>query len=275
MEEVATASVESSESAESIPETSTTETATTETATTETAPDFNFGEWDGNRESLPTDYHSIYSNINDRLESSSNDMRSALQRDREIYQALLDGEDVNGNTQKELADVLKELEELKTNSSSWAEEKTGFESQLEDLNSRIQEHQTTEQEALDSWAQGFRDHYQELLANDQTRDNFVQLLDSGIDPDISIELVQMDPDVSKQALNYMQNGVPGTHAIKLAKLEAKKTQIVEPRPAAELTAGATAATVPNSSRKSLTSNSFSMRDARRLAATRAYKKRIG
>ena len=273
MEEVAT--TESSESVETPTEsTESSSTESTETSATD-SPAFDFNGWDGEQESLPEDYHPIYNNINTRLETSSNELRDALQRDREIYQALLDGEDVNGTAQKELATALKELEELKGNSSSWAEEKTAFEKQLADLTGQVGQYKASEQEALDSWAQGFKEQYAEVLNDEAAKNNFIQLLDSGVDPEVGIELIQAPVEVANKAIDYMNNGVPGQYALRLAHSEHKKSEIVEPRPAAQLTAGATAATVPNSSEKSLTSNTFSIRDVRRLAATRAYKKRTG
>ncbi len=277
MEEVAT--TESSESVETPTESSESSGATEATEATETAatdsPAFDFSGWDGEQESLPEDYHPVYDNINTRLETSSNELRDALQRDREIYQALLDGEDVNGTAQKELATALKELEELKGNSSSWAEEKTAFEKQLSELTGQVGEFKATEQQALDTWAQDFKEQHAEILNNEEVKNNFIQLLDSGVDPEIGIELVQAPVEVANKAIDYMNNGVPGQYALRLAHSETKKSEIVEPRPAAQLTAGATAATVPNSSEKSLTSNTFSIRDVRRLAAARAYKKRTG
>jgi regulator of replication initiation timing len=278
MEEVAT--TESSESVETPTESSSESSGSAESSeSTETAatdsPAFDFNGWDGDQESLPEDYRPVYDNINTRLEASSSEVRNALQRDREIYQALLDGEDVNGTAQKELAEALKELEELKGNSSSWAEEKTTFEQQLEKLNGQVGEFKATEQQALDSWAQGFKEQHAEILNNEEVKNNFIHLLDSGVDPDIGIELVQAPVEIANKAIDYMNNGVPGPYALRLAHSETKRSEIVEPRPAAQLTAGATAATVPNSSEKSLTSNTFSIRDVRRLAAARAFNKRTG
>ena len=274
MEEVAT--TESSESVETPTESSESSESTESTETSATdSPTFDFNGWDGSQESLPEDYCPVYDNINTLLETSSNELRNALQRDREIYQALLDGEDVNGTAQKELAEALKELEELKGNSSSWAEEKAAFEKQVSDLTGQVGDYAETERQALDSWAQGFKEQHAEILNNEEVKNNFVQLLDSGVDPEIGIELVQAPVEIANKAIDYMNNGVPGSYALRLAQAEHKKSEIVEPRPAAQLTAGATAATVPNSSEKSLTSNTFSIRDVRRLAATRAFKKRIG
>jgi DNA-binding ferritin-like protein (Dps family) len=278
MEEVATTesseSVETpTQSTESSPESSES-TETTEASGTETSP-FDFNGWDGKQDSLPEDYRPVYDNINTRLETGSNELRNALQRDREIYQALLDGEDVNGTAQKELAEALKELESLKGNSSSWAEEKAAFEKQLSDLTGQVGDFQATEQQALDSWAKDFKEKHAEVLNNEEVKNNFIQLLDSGVDPDVGIELIQAPVEVANKAIEYMNNGVPGEYALRLAHSEGKKSEIVEPRPAAQLTAGATPATVPNSSEKSLTSNTFSIRDVRRLAAARAYKKRTG
>jgi hypothetical protein len=273
MEEVAT--TESSESVETPTESSESESSESTETTATDSPAFDFNGWDGEQESLPEDYHPVYNSINTRLETSSSELRNALQRDREIYQALLDGEDVNGTAQKELAEALKELEELKGNSSSWAEEKGAFEKQVSDLTSQVGDFQATEQQALDSWARGFKEKHAEVLNNEEIKNNFVQLLDSGVEPEVGIELVQAPVEVANKAIEYMNNGVPGEYALKLAHSETKKSEIVEPRPAAQLTAGATPATVPNSSEKSLTSNTFSIRDVRRLAAARAYKKRTG
>lgn len=283
MEEVATTSASESpaESAEST-STETVEstgaaeaTESVETPELESSPAFNFGEWDGSSDSLPEDYRPIYSSINDRLETTTAELKESLQRDREIYQALLDGEDVNGATQKELVAAQKELEELKNGSSSWAEEKAKLEEQLSALNEQVGGYQKSEQEALDVWANSFREKHADVLKNETVKANFVHLLDAGVDPDVGIELVQAPVDLANKAIDYMNNGVPGAYALRLAQAEHKKTQIVEPRPAAQLTAGAAAATVPNSSEKSLTPNTFSIRDVRRLAAARAYKKRTG
>ena len=283
MEEVATTSASESpaESAEST-STETVEstgaaeaTESVETPELESSPAFNFGEWDGSSDSLPEDYRPIYSSINDRLETTTAELKESLQRDREIYQALLDGEDVNGATQKELVAAQKELEELKNGSSSWAEEKAKLEEQLSALNEQVGGYQNSEQEALDVWANSFREKHADVLKNETVKANFMPLLDAGVDPDVGIELVQAPVDLANKAIDYMNNAVPGAYALRLAQAEHKKTQIVEPRPAAQLTAGAAAATVPNSSEKSLTPNTFSIRDVRRLAAARAYKKRTG
>ena len=244
-------------------------------ASTNGSDSFDFSGWDGTEEALPEVHRSIYTNINERLNTGVNDLRAGLRRDREIYQALLDGEDVAGEQAKELKTTRATLEELQTNSSSWAEERTGFESQISELNGKLNQLQEAEHAAVDEWARGFQQQYEQLLSDEAVKTNFVAMLEAGVDPEVGIELVQVPDAVSDKALQYMSDGVPGSYALRLAKNEVQEAEIVEPRPAAELTAGATAATVPNSSEKSLTSNTFSIRDARRLAATRAYKKRTG
>ena len=244
-------------------------------ASTNGSDSFDFSGWDGAEESLPETYRPIYTNINERLNTGVNELRAGLRRDREIYQALLDGEDVAGKQAEELKTLRAELEGLQTNSSSWAEEKTGFESQISELSGKLNQLQEAEQAAVDEWARGFQQQYEQLLSDEKVKSDFVAMLEAGVDPEVGIELVQVPEGVSSKALQYMSDGVPGSYALRLAKNEVQEAEIVEPRPAAQLTAGATAATVPNSSEKSLTSNTFSIRDVRRLAAARAYKKRTG
>jgi hypothetical protein len=244
-------------------------------ASTNGSDSFDFSGWDGAEESLPDSYRPVYTNINERLNTGVNDLREGLRRDREIYQALLDGEDVAGKQAEELKTLRAELEGLQTNSSSWAEEKTGFESQISELSGKLNQLQDAEQAAVDEWARGFQQQHEQILSDEKVKADFVAMLEAGVDPEVGIELIQVPEAISNKALQYMSDGVPGSYALRLAKNEAQEAEIVEPRPAAQLTAGATPATVPNSSEKSITSNTFSIRDVRRLAATRAYKKRTG
>ena len=287
MSEVATAETTSAEEAPAVTPETTSEASAISADATAGAPEtpadastngtngFDFSGWDGSEEALPENYRPLYTNINERLNNSVNDLREGLRRDREIYQALLDGDDVVGKQAEELKTAQQRLEELQTNSSSWADDRTKLESQVTELNDKLKQLELAEQTAVDEWAQGFHQQYSELLGNEEVKASFIGLLEAGVDPEVGIELVQVPEAVSNKAMEYMQDGVPGPYALRLAKNEVKGEEIVAPRPAAELTAGATAATVPNSSEKSLASNTFSIRDARRLAATRAYKKRLG
>ena len=97
---------------------------------TYTLPEFNFGEWNGDPVSLPEVYRPIHSTISGRVQEEVTSLRESLKQDRELYQALLEGEDVGGQARAQLAENQKELDSLRGGQEKWQKQKEAYESRL-------------------------------------------------------------------------------------------------------------------------------------------------
>jgi len=245
----------------------------------ESSPEFDFGGWDGSVEQLPSSYHPVYTNIHDRVQSEVQSLRKSLTADRELYQALLDGEDVGQQAREDLAAAQKELESIRNGQTSWETQKTDYETRIAEFEAKAQEQEKTEQAEADRWAQEFEAKNRDVLGAEETKQKFLEYLNAGFTPEISISLTKEPNEaVVSSAISYVVQGVPEHYALRMARADhgRPETEAAKPRASAQITAGATASTnVPDSAEKGVSDKTFDIRDARKLAVSRAFKRRTG
>jgi hypothetical protein len=242
-------------------------------------PEFDFGGWDGEAEALPEAYRPIHGQISGRLTKDMDSLRNSLEQDRELYQALLEGEDVGKDFQQKLAAAQGEAEKHGKAQTTWAEEKAQYDKQIQEYQGQMQQVEAHRQTEANDWAREFRKTHDDVLSQTDKRDQFSQFLNSGVDAEIAMEFVRSGNErFVNSTLGYISQGVPANYAIRMAKVDTGtvETQAAQPRAGAEMTAGALDSTnIPQSAEKAVSDKSFGIRDARRLAVERAFKRRTG
>ena len=150
---------------------------------------------------------------------------------------------------------------------------------MEVFETESQAREKTEELEAQRWAQEFEIKHKEVLSDPERRDRFLQFLSSDFTPDIAISLVQeTNENIVNTTISYTLQGVPEQYALRMARQDhgQPETEAAKPRVSAQITAGASAAAnVPDSAEKSVSDNAFNIRDARRLAVDRAFKRRVG
>jgi hypothetical protein len=242
-------------------------------------PEFDFDAWDGQVEGLPEPYHPIHEHVSTHLRKEIDGLRDSLEQDRELYQALLEGEDIGKDFQQKLTQAQGELEKHQKSKSEWEQQKTDYDQKIEHYEGRMAEVDAMQKAEAEQWAVDFRKTNSDVMDDTDRREQVIKFLDSGIEPEIAVEFVRSGSEnFINTTLGYMAQGVPSTYAVRMAKADTgrSETQAAQPRAAAELTAGASeAANMPESAEKSVSDKAFNIRDARRLAAERAFKGRTG
>jgi myosin heavy subunit len=280
-------SVSEETSSEEVSDTSETESVFEETAVEAEAstepeyrlPEFDFGSWDGQVDALPEPYRPIHESLSGHLNKEMDSIRHSLEQDRELYQALLEGEDIGKDFRSKLEQAQKELSKYEKEKSSWEEEKSKLEQSVTQYEERISQVEAREKAEAEQWAINFRKENADVMDDPKSQEKFLQFLNSGIDPEIAIDFVRSNnPTYTNSALSYMAQGVPAHFAAKMAKADSgiSETKAAKPRASAQMTAGATeTANVPESAEKSVSDKAFGIQDARKLAVARAFKRRTG
>ena len=274
--------VETDSVAEAAPE------AETETSAPEAAaeaapeynlPEFDFDSWGGEVDSLPEIYRPIHERINTGVRREIDDLRNSLEQDRELYQALLEGENIGEDFRKKLTEAQSQIEKMQKSQEGWGSEREKYEAQIKGYQERMAEVEAAEQAEANRWAEGFRKEHADVFQDETLTANFNHFLNANIDPDIAMDFVRSgNEDYIRSALGYMSQGVPQHYAARLARADSgqSQTQAAKPRASAEMTAGATeTANVPESAEKSVSDKTFNIKDARKLAVERAFKRRTG
>ena len=242
-------------------------------------PEFDFDGWDGQLDGLHEAYRPIYENVSGRLKKDMDGLRNSLEQDRELYQALLEGEDIGKDFQQKLQAAQKELAKREETQGSWEEEKAKYEDTIKRFEGRFAQVEATEKLDAENWARDFRKANEDVMGDDTKRSQVVKFLDAGIDPEVAVDFVRSgDQNYIRTALGYMAQGVPNHFAVRLAKTDVgrSETEAAPPRASAQMTAGASeTVNVPQSAEKSVTDKTFNIRDARRIAVERAFKGRTG
>lgn len=252
------------------------EEAVAEDAPEEASP-FDFDDWDGTQDGLPEQYHSIYDRVNTTLQSNMSSIREDLERDQSIYQALLDGEDIGADSRKQLDEISGELEKLRDASTAWGTEKAEMEAKHAEMSQYVQTREEHDREALQRWADDFQREHQHIFSDEAATTRFRTLLEAGIEPEPAVVLMGFPETVTQAATRYAEEGVPAEFAVRHAVMEHQRTvgSSAKPRTSARITAGAQGARTTETVAKSPSDKTISLRDARRIAASRSFAKKSG
>jgi len=240
-----------------------------------TAPSFDYSSWNGQSESLPEAYRPIYEKISGGLRSQMEDLQNSLQQDKELYEALLQAEGVDADVRKKLQDAERELTSLREARTGWTAEKSELSQTRDSLQAKIAEIERVEQAQIQGWVDQFKLQHKDMLADDNNRERFLQYLESGMEPEFAVTLMDKDRQFVQRIQVYRHQGVPDQYALKLATADLG-TEAAKPRASAEMAAGAgEAANNPSSAQKDVSVGNHNIRDIRRLVAERAFKKHTG
>jgi len=238
---------------------------------------FDFDGWDGTQDGLPEEYHSIYDRVNTTLQDNMRSVREDLARDQEIYQALLDGEDIGADSRKQLDEMSVELEKLREASSSWDTERSEMEAKHAEMSQYVQTREEHDREALQRWADDFQRDHQHIFSDEAATTRFRTLLEAGIEPEPAVVLMDFPEAVTEAATRYANDGVPAEFAVRHAVMEHQRSvgSSAKPRTSARITAGAQGARTTETVAKDPANKTISLRDARRIAASRSFTKKSG
>lgn len=242
-------------------------------------PEFDFSGWDGSVDALPEVYRPIHENINTGLRQEIDGLRNSLEQDRELYQALLEGENIGEDFRKKLDEAQAQIQKMQSAQEGWGSERQKYEDQIKGYEERMAQVEAAEQAEANRWAEDFRKENSDVFSDEILTQNFMYFLNANIDAEIAIDFVRSgNEDYIRSALGYMSQGVPQHYAARLARADSgqSQTQAAKPRASAEMTAGAIeTANVPESAEKVVSDKTFNIKDARKLAVERAFKRRTG
>lgn len=219
--------------------------STEEAPPTDTPPEFDFDAWDGeDYEVLPDPHKKVATKVHERWEKKHKDaedqaleLREQLreaQENRSLYDALLAGDPDPRIAQAEARataaerQILEQIAAFENEKKQWGEEKTGWES--------------WQKEQAKKYAESFRQRHPEFESNEELRKEIVRLMKAGWDDEVAADLLIKHPkEVWAEAERLRSEGVPDQHAVKfaLATYEKQKAEAPQPRPGAQITAGAT------------------------------------
>jgi hypothetical protein len=238
-----------------------TESPATEGASEEaSSTEFDWSGWDGSVDGLPEDHRDIGGKFHTHYESRLNDKNDEISGIKELYDALLMGEE-----DPRIAKLEAAQKEFDSRYNGLQEEFDGYRTQME----------TQQKEEAASWASRFEEQHKDLLGDEQNRTRMVDFLDNGWEPESAILLLNMDEEFVEVAEEAKSNGVPDSYAIRLAEVSAGKRQVekkakASPRPGARITAGATGAKNPQQAIRAV-KDTDNLEDRRMIAARAALK----
>lgn len=250
-------------------------------------PDFDWGGWNGESDSLPDDYRDVGSKVSDWHKSTNLETQEELETLRSMYSAMLNGdEDPRINTYYE------ELEKIK---AEFGEKNTAY----DELK---QNYESLTQSSVNEYIDRFWADHKELSENEEKLEVFSKFLEpkneygGAWDGYVAAKLMDLPEDAIQIAIQAKKDGVSDKYALKLAEahqqvqslegqpspedmakataLAKAKEEASKPRPAAKLTNGATGAARPQVAKKSM-SDAKSFDEMRSLAAARALRVHSG
>ena len=259
-EEVSTSEAEATQAAVSDAVVEADSPAPEEVSEGASSDDFEWGSWDGSVDALPESHRELGGHFNSHYQSRMTDKDDEIAGIKELYDALLMGEED------------PRIAKLESAAKDFDSRYSGLESEFQTYRDEVEKQQTAE---ASDWAQKFEEQHKELLGDEKHRDRMIELLDSGWEPEYAIQLLNMDEEFVEVAEEAKGNGVPDSYAIRLAEVSAGKRQVEKkakatPRPGARITAGATGAKNPQQAIRDV-KDTDSLEDRRMIAARAALK----
>lgn len=230
------------------------------TVSPDEAPSFNWDDWDGVVDSLPEDHRDVGSKVSSRFESQMNDKDAELESLRELYDAMMLGQED------------PRVSKLEASQKEFDSRYNGLQEQFDGYKAQVEKAQAAEAQ---EWANKFEERHKDLLGDKKQRGRMVEFLDKGWEPEAAVQLLTMDEEFLQMAEEAKGNGVPDSYAIRLAEVSAGKSQVEKkrkaaPRPGARITAGATGAKNPQQAIRAV-KDTDSLDDRRMIAARAALR----
>ena len=224
------------------------------------AEEFGWDEWDGKHDSFPEQLQPWGERIGSYYQSKLTELNNDLDRNKEIYDALLGGQE-----DPRVAQFQQQVSDLESKYQA-AQETIKLTAQ------EYKQYQEVVQQAIDAeaeeYAVAFREANPELFEDGDLKDNMIALLNEGWTVESAAVASRLPEKALSVAREAKANGVPDSYALRLA--EGAKSKPEEPRPGAQITAGATTpARAPEQASLEPDTRAMSLREFRTLAARRA------
>lgn len=245
-------------------------------------PTVEWDSWDGEVDSLPSQYHETARGMSQHYERRSKENDDEISTLRAMYAAMLDGDE-----DPRIGQLTTQLEELQ---KKFDDRNTEYQTLEENFHS-------SQDAAAREYVNQFWEKNQELAQDAEKLERFALLLEDHAqlggmwDGDVAAELVYMSNEAVEVAIAAKKEGVPDAYALKLAKAHVKLEEVKAqpspeeikaaevkakaeakakaPRTGAKITNGATRASRPQVAKKSM-GDASSLDDLRVLAARRAF-----
>ncbi len=255
---------------ETISETSVDESVSSETQAEDNSFDeFDWAGWDGDMDLIPEKVRpwtqKVYDSRQGWVENQISQSESEIGRLKNLYESLVSGFDD------------PRLEEMQTSLSGWETKYNDLQTKYDEATAQHTEYKSAIEAAVEAEANDYADKFQkkhaEIFSDPQKATLFAQLVEEGWDFELAPSLMHLTEAQLNTAREAKQNGVPDSYALKLIEGAVKRKP--EPRPGAQITAGATSPAVPPNQVKDETASAKSFDEIRNIAARSALKHHSG
>jgi len=228
--------------------------------------EFKWDDWDGTNDALPEPVHgwadgfkSHYTRLADERAAK---IEQSNQYTKSLYEAINSGQED------------PRVSEFRTSSQVWEGKYTDLNAQHESLTTEYRTvldniNKMVQQEAQ-TYAEQFREKNAEIFNDESLKQTFADLLEEGWDIETAAEASRLPPSVLSVAKEAKKDGVPDSYALRFARETRMKTP--EPRPGAQITAGATTPTRPPEQSSVQETGAMSLKDWRSHVARNALNK---
>lgn len=245
-------------------------------------PEVEWGEWDGETDSLPEQYHSTAKGIQAWHQNALSSREEEIDSLRAMYSAMLSGDE-----DPRIGQLTKKLEELQT----------AHNTQKGEYETLQQNFTHTEDQMVQDYVERFWEANAHIREDDAKLERFSQFLEESNefggmwDGYAAAELIDLPEEAVQVAVQAKQDGVSDQYALRLAKAHAQleeakarpseeeikaaqaeakaQAKAKQPRPGAKITNGATRSARPRAAKQSM-GDAKSLDDLRLLASRRAF-----
>ncbi len=255
---------------ETISETSADESVSSETQAEDNSfEEFDWAGWEGDMDLIPEKVRpwaqKVYDSRQGWVENQIGQSESEIGRLKNLYESLVSGFDD------------PRLDEMQTSLSSWETKYNDLQTKYDEATAQHVEYKSAIEAAVEAEANDYADKFQkkhaEIFNDPQKATLFAQLVEEGWDFELAPSLMNLTEAQLNTAREAKQNGVPDAYALKLIEGAVKRKP--EPRPGAQITAGATSPAVPPNQVKDETASAKSFDEIRNIAARSALKHHSG
>tara|TARA_R100001509_G_scaffold149320_2_gene107626 strand:+ start:1254 stop:2138 length:885 start_codon:yes stop_codon:yes gene_type:complete len=228
--------------------------------------EFKWDDWDGTNDALPEPVHGWADGFKTHYTRLADERAAKIEQSNQytksLYEAITSGQED------------PRVAEFRTASQEWEGKYTELNAQheavtneyrtvLDNINKMVQQEAQT-------YAEQFREKHADIFNDESLKETFADLLEEGWDIETAAEASRLPTSVLSVAKEAKKDGVPDSYALRFARETRMKTP--EPRPGAEITAGATTPTRPPEQSSMPETGAMSLSDWRSQVARNALNK---
>lgn len=238
--------------------------------TAETAyEEFDWGEWDGEVDGLPDTVkpwaQKVYDSRQGWVDTQINDSEAEMARLKSLYETLISGHDD------------PRLDEYQTSIADWEGKFTTLQTTHDETLAQHEQYKKAVDAAIEAEANDYAEKFQKKHADIFTQKEkatvFSNLVEEGWDFEIVPHLMKLSGEQLDAAREAKRGGCPDQYALQL--VGRSKPSKPDPRPGAQITAGATSPSVTPNQIKNEAASAKSFDDIRTIAARSALKRHTG